>query len=203
MTDKKNTDKKDAGKAAAATPGPGPDDNQVEPAATSEIETVEDLEIVYPKLVSAVRDEVVMQISRCTLEQVKTNMPELYQRLVMDVQNKSGPNLNVPGFLLEVDDPFAEGTLRTYQSLTGLDGLRLPFIIPFKEKGQGDVNEALLKIKFEKSAALKADFKDVGAFLAFKSRIITQVLENYVLRAEGGGDYVRAKAARLAMKKIK
>ncbi len=201
MTDKKNTDKKDAGKTAAGTQGPGPDDNQG--STTAEIETVEDLESVYPKLVSAVRDEVVLQIGKCSLEQVKHNMPEFYQRLVMDVQNKSGPNLNMPGFLLEVDDPFAEGTLRTYQSLKGLDGLRLPFVIPFKEKGKGVVNEALLKIKFENSEALKAEFKDVGAFLAFKGRIITQVLESYILRTEGGGDFGRAEAARKAMKKIK
>jgi len=167
MTDKKNTDKKDAGKAAAAIPGPGPDDNQVEPAATSEIETVEDLEIVYPKLVSAVRDEVVMQISQCTLEQVKTNMPELYQRLVMDVQNKSGPNLNVPGFLLEVDDPFAEGTLRTYQKLKGIGGLRLPHVLSYKDK--------------ETKATL----------------------ENYILRANGGGDTKRVEAARKAMERCK
>ena len=109
-----------------------PEDNQG--AATAGIETVEELEIVYPKLVSAVRDEVVKQISKCTLAQVKTNMPEFYERLVMEIQNKSGLNLNVPGFLLEVDDPFAEGTLRTYQRLKGIGGLRLPHVLPYKDK---------------------------------------------------------------------
>ena len=61
-------------------------------------------------------------------------MPDFYQRIVTDIQNKSGPNLNVPGFLLEVDDPFAEGTLRTYQKLKGTTGLRLPFVLPNKDK---------------------------------------------------------------------
>lgn len=132
MTEEKKTGKKGAGKDAADAQGPGPDDNQG--PTTSEIETVEELEIVYPKLVSAVRDEVVMQIGKCTLDQVKQNMPEFYQRLVMDVQNKSGPNLNVPGFLLEVDDPVAPGTLRAYQSLKGLGDLRLPYVLPYKDK---------------------------------------------------------------------
>lgn len=143
----------------------GPEDEQG--VETTEIETVEELEIVYPKLVSAVRDEVVVQISKCSLEQVKKNMPEFYERLVMDVQNKSGLNLSVPGFLLELDDPFANGTLRTYQKLKGIGGLRLPHVLPFKDK----------KTK--------------------------PTLKNYILRAAGSGDNVRADAARRAMEKAK
>jgi len=185
MTKKKDAGKTEAGKTEAP-PVPEPETEQVEPEtdqaepetdqvesgdlqdlATAEIETVEELEIVYPKLVSAVRDEVVGQISKCTLEQVKTNMPEFYERLVMEVQNKSGLKLNVPGFLLELDDPFAEGTLRTYQKLKGIGGLRLPHVLPYKDK------------------------KTKGA------------LENYILRAAGGGDNKRADAARRAMEKAK
>jgi len=184
MTKKKEAGTKDAGKTDDAALVHEPEDqvdpeigrgkfnDQVEPetdqgAATAEIETVEELEIVYPKLVSAVRDEVIRQISNCSLDQVKKNMPEFYERLVMDVQNKSGLKLNVPGFLLESDDPFAEGTLRTYQKLKGIGGLRLPHVLPYKDK---------------------------------KTRA---ALENYALRAAGGGDKVRADAARRAMEKIK
>lgn len=158
MVKKQEAGKKDAGKSGAGTPAPEPDENQVpesdenqvpepdEPgidrvgpeedqgAATPEIETVEELEIVYPKLVSAVRDEVIRQIGNCSLKQVKANMPDFYERLVREVQNKSGPNLNVPGFLLEVNDLFAEGTLQTYQRLKGLADLRLPYVLPYKDK---------------------------------------------------------------------
>jgi len=217
MAKKEDAGKKDAGKTAAPTPGPEPETDQVEPEtgtqgpetietgnlSTAEIETVEELEIVYPKLVSAVRDEVIMQVGKCTLEQVKKNMPDFYQRLVMEIQSKGGPNLNVPGFLLELDDPFAEGTLQQYGNMKGLDGLRLPYVLPFKEKGKGEIHEALWDQKFEASEILKNEFKDLNAYVAFKSRIITQALEFYILVAEGGGDYDRAKAARLAMKKIK
>jgi hypothetical protein len=171
MAKKKENGKDDAGKTDDAPLVSEPED-KVEPEADqgverTEIETVEELEIVYPKLVSAVRDEVVVQISKCSLEQVKTNMPEFYERLVMDVQNKSGLNLNVPGFLLENEDPFAEGTLRTYQKLKGIGGLRLPHVLPFKDK----------KTK--------------------------KTLKNYILRALGSGDKVRADAASRAMEKAK
>lgn len=184
MTKKKETDIKDAGKTDDAPLVPEQedkvdpeadqisDDAQVEPEAeqgveTTEIETVEELEIVYPKLVSAVRDEVIVQISKCSLKEVKANMPDFYERLVMEVQNKSGLNLKVPGFFLDLDDPFAEGTLRTYQKLKGIGGLRLPHVLPYKDK---------------KTKA---------------------ALQNYILRAAGGGDNVRADAARRAMEKIK
>ncbi|MBA7613756.1 hypothetical protein ES703_21012 [subsurface metagenome] len=98
------------------------------------IETAEDLEVAYPQLVQAVRDEVVEQIGRYTAGQLKGNLPELYERIVMEIQGKSGPNLNVPGFLLEVDDPVAAGTLRAYQRLKGVDRLNLPYVLPYKDK---------------------------------------------------------------------
>lgn len=167
------------------------------------IETVEDLEACYPQLVSKMRDEVVIQIGKCPIKELKANLPELYERIVTDIKDKGGPNLKVPGFLLEVDDPFAESTLQAYQGLKGIDELRLPFVLPFQEKGKGQIRETAWKMKFEKSETLKAEFKDINAYLVFKGRIITQALEHYILVAEGGGDYERANAAHKAMKKIK
>jgi len=199
----KKEDIKDAGKSAAGTQESGStaDDNQG--PTTTEIETVEDLEACYPQLVSEIRDEVLEKIEKCPVQELKGNLPELYQRIVMDIQKRSAPNLNVPGFLLEVDDPFAEATLRTYERLKGISGLRLPFVLPFKDKGTGEIRERYWRKKFDASAALKAEFKDLSAYLAFKCRIITQVLESYVLIADGAGDFVRTNAARKAMKKIK
>lgn len=194
MAGKNNTDKEDTGKSAAGS----------QDSKTAEtIETVGDLEACYPKLVSAVRDEVIVQVGNCTLDQVKKNMPDFYQRLVMEVQNKSGPNLNVPGFLLETDDPFAEGTLRTFQKMKGISGCRLPFVIPYKDKARASVDAARLKRNYEKSEVLKAEFKTVDIYIAFKGRLIIQVLEDYILRASGGCDPERVKAARRAMKNIK
>lgn len=171
--------------------------------ATSEIQTVEDLESRYPQLVSEIRDEVIDQVGACSAKAVKANMPDLYERIVTDLQGSGRPNLNVPGFLLEYDDPFARGTLDQYEIKMGIDGLRLPYVLPFKVKGQSAVNEERLIKKFKASKGLQATFKRVDDYIAFKSRTIVQILEFYILVAEGGGDYERAKAARLAMKKIK
>ena len=171
MTGKKNTGEKDAGKAAA-----GRDESEISTdiikdgpiaANITEIKTVEDLEILYPQLVSEIRDEVIEQVEKCSAKALKENMPELYERILTDIQGRSGPNLNVPGFLLEIDDPVAAGTLRAYQRLKGLTDLRLPYVLPFKDK------------------ATKA------------------ALENYILRAEGSGNYERAEAAHKAMEKTK
>jgi len=98
------------------------------------IEKAEDLEAQYPQLVAEIRDQVVDQLGKCSIKQVQQNLPDLYARIVTDIQNKSGSNLSVPGFLLEVDDPFAEGTLRTYQKLKGITGQRLPWVLPNKDK---------------------------------------------------------------------
>lgn len=128
----KKEDIQEPGKTAAGGQEHKPDENQG--PTTAEIKTVEDLEVYYPKLVSEIWYKVIGQVGQCTTKQLKKNMPELYDRIVMEIQGKSGPNLNVPGFLLEIDDPFAEGTLQTYQNLKRIDGLRLPYVLPYKDK---------------------------------------------------------------------
>jgi len=134
MAKKEDIDKKKAGESAAGMQGPETPTDSNQGPTTATIETVEDLEACYPQLVSAIRDEVVGQIGKCTAGQLKGNLPDLYQRIVMDIQGKRGPNLNVPGFLLEVDDPIAKGTLRFYQKLKRVDGLSLPYVLPYKDK---------------------------------------------------------------------
>lgn len=123
----KEEDKKKAGKGKAGNQEP-------EKPEVAEIETVEELEIYYPQLVTEIRDSVMKDIGKCTGKQVKENMPGLYERIVADVKSKGGPDLKVPGFLLDVDDPVAGGTLRAYQRLKGIDGLRLPYVLPYKDK---------------------------------------------------------------------
>jgi len=200
MGKKEDTTKKEAGQSAAGAP---PESDPDQGPTKAVIDTVEDLEACYPELVAAIKDDVVGQIGKCSADKLKKKLPELYERIVEDARKVGGRDLSEPGFLLEVDDPFAEGTLRTYQELKGIDGLRLPFVLPFKDKGNGEIREALWKRQFEKSEVLKAEFDDVRAFIAFKKKIVTQVLENYIQRADGAGDTGRADAAREAMKKIK
>lgn len=101
---------------------------------TAQILTVQDLQEAYPELVRQIKDETVEFINNRTIPQIKKVMPDLYQRIATDITSKSGPDLNVKGFLLEIADPYAAGTLRTYQNLTQVDGLKLPYVLPYKDK---------------------------------------------------------------------
>lgn len=75
--------------------------------------------------------------------------------------------LKEPGFLLDPDDPFAEGTARTYAAAKGIDTPRLPVVLPFADK------------------------------------LTKTALQNYIVRAAGGGDNKRADSARSALGKCK
>jgi len=167
------------------------------------IESAEDLREAFPELVAEIKAAVVEDIGKASVEQVKENMPDVYDKIALDVQNKSAPRQSGPGFLLEYEDPFADGALRTFMRLKGVAGLRLPFVILYKEKGKADVNKLLVKKEFDKSERIKAEFKDLKAFVASKSLVAVQTLESYILRAKGGGDHARADKARRAMKKFK
>lgn len=126
MTQQKE-DKKNAGKSATGNQEPAKPE-------VAEIETVDDLEACYPQLVTEIRDNVMKDIGKCTGKQVKENMPGLYERIVLDIKSKGGPDLKVPGFLLEIDDPIAGGTLRAFQKMKGISNLRLPYVLPYKDK---------------------------------------------------------------------
>ncbi len=76
---KQDKNKNQAGKSAAVK----------QDLATSEIKTVEDLESLYPQLVGKIKDDVVRQMEMCTAEQAKKNLPELYQRITMDIQTSN------------------------------------------------------------------------------------------------------------------
>ena len=171
--------------------------------AEGKVKTSDDLESFYPDLVSEIKDAVVSDIGNASAKQVKEKLPELYERIVVAVQGRGGANLNVPGFLLALDDPFAQAALTNYQLLKGTDDMRLPCVLPFRDKGKGAIRAEAWKKKYEKTEALKAEFPNVNAYIAFKSKAVIQALESYVLMAGGGGDFERAKAARKAMKKIK
>ena len=195
--------KKAAEKAKAKAGSKEPEKGDSKGPETSEINTVDDLESQYPDLVSQIRDDVIIQIGACPAKDIKLNMPELYERIAADVPKHSGIDMREPGFLLDVGDPFAAGAMRTYARLRKLTGLHLPFVLPFKTKGNGDIRAEAWKKKFEASEALKAQFKKVEAYVAFKSKVVTQVLEHYIQIADGAGDRERVAAARKAMTKIK
>jgi len=139
----------------------------VQAVTVGEITDVADLEQAYPDLIAEIKESVVLDIGNASAKQVKEKLPDVYDRIALEVQDKKVPLKTGPGFLLDYEDPFAEGTLRTYMKLKGVSGIRLPFVLLYKDK------------------------------------LTKPALENYILRAEGGGDTERADAARKAMKKVK
>lgn len=113
------------------------------------------------------------------------------------------PRSTKEGFWVEKDDPFAQGTLEHYQELKDDDGLSLPLMLNFKDKETAPIDDSMLKTSFEKSEALQAEFGSIESFLKFKGLIIVQVLERYILRANGGGDRRRGMAGEVALSKCK
>ena len=102
--------------------------------------TVEELEKDYPELVGQVRDSVKTENIK-TAKLLEKKFPKLVKEIREDEAKKvrealdTRPgHLRVSGFLLEVDDPFAEGTARVFGRLKGIDAPALPCVLPFKDK---------------------------------------------------------------------
>jgi len=101
---------------------------------TPEPVTVDEMQKMYPEQIKQIKDETIAFVNNRTVSQIKEMMPGLYERIAAEIKGRGGPDLNVKGFLLGIDDPFAAGTLRAYQKLKGLDGLRLPYVLPLKDR---------------------------------------------------------------------
>ena len=53
-------------------------------------------------------------------------------------------NLKIAGFLLGVDDPFAEGAARVFAKQKGLKTARLPIVLPYKDKASVEALESYI-----------------------------------------------------------
>lgn len=153
--------------------------------------TIEQLKEDYPELVDVIRAETIEDLEKADAERFCDTFPEQERNMAALIKREmaaadietfrkafpgqvkklaeqgSNVNLAVKGFLLDIDDPYAAGTLRNYQRISGEQGLRLPYVLPYKGKktveainnyivrasGAGDIervkraNEALEKCK--------------------------------------------------------
>lgn len=135
-------------------PGSGP-----EPDEKTEL-TVEQLQKDHPEIVDVLRVETIVDLANADVKIFRDTFPEQERRLanlittemaaadidtfrsVFPEQVKKlaafqmGSNLRkgIEGFLLEIGDPFAAGTLRTYERLSKKPGLKLPYVLPYKDK---------------------------------------------------------------------
>ena len=175
---------------------PGP-----EPDKKTEL-TVEQLKGDYPDLVGFIRDEMIEELESVNVAQFRETFPEQEKRLARLITTEMaaadldtfcsvfaeqvkklaafqmGSNLRkgITGFLLEIGDPFAAGTLRTYERLSKKHGLKLPYVLPYKDKvtieainnyivrasGAGDIERVKRATK-----ALEKCKKSIGDFECF------------------------------------
>jgi len=168
-----------------------------------QIENASSLRQAYPELVNEIEEAVVGVINTTDAKSAQKRLPKLYETLVQSAANVVNKMPSGPGFMLDIDDPFSEGALRTYQNLTGKKNLRLPFVIPFSDKSKSPVNKKLCEGKFEKSETLKSEFKNVNAYIEFESLNIVKAIRRYILSADGAGDKERSTNAYRALLKIK
>lgn len=105
-----------------------------ETAEAVKIVTAEELQKAYPELVQQIKDETAKFIEGRSAADIKRVMPGLYGRIAAAVNTGGGPDLSVKGFLLNMADPYAAGTLRTYMAEKETGGLALPYVLPFRDR---------------------------------------------------------------------
>lgn len=113
------------------------------------------------------------------------------------------PRVSPDGFWLELEDPVSNGSLRLYRRLKQDDSISLPCMLNFRDKETAPVDQERLSKEFEKSESLKSEFGNVKTYLEFRGKIVVQVLENYILRAEGSGNQRQGFAGRAALRKCR
>jgi len=60
--------------------------------------------------------------------------PKVVEQLAADETGTAdSAALKEPGFLLDIEDPFAAGAARVYAKAKGKDTARLPIVLPFKD----------------------------------------------------------------------
>jgi len=111
--------------------------------AAADIKTLAQLERQYPDMVAEVRQTAVAEAANAddikTLVQLTSKYPELVakarQAAVAEAAKKQATvpsNLKVPGFLLEVRDPYAAGVLRQFAAAKCTD-MTLPAVLPYND----------------------------------------------------------------------
>lgn len=133
------------------------------------IQSTEDLQEAYPALCEEMVERAISdrleQINSMKAPGIKKTIPQLFKTIVDSVKvslESKNSEKRVKGFLLAVDDPFSAGVLRTYSRLKGIDGLTLPYVLPFCDR---DTKAAL------KNYIIRADGSDIARANAAKTAL--------------------------------
>lgn len=101
--------------------------------------TAEQLKVSFPELIEQIvfeaKTAAAEEIAGLTTARFKKTFPKLYARVAADATGVADiANLKVPGFLLDIEDPFAAGAARVFAKEKKMDAPRLPIVLPFKDK---------------------------------------------------------------------
>lgn len=98
--------------------------------------TADELRETYPELIGEIEitaaNDMAREIAALSAVAFKAKFTELYERIAASI-NPQRKIVGKEGFLLDRDDPFAEGTLRDYNRLYGTDE-RLPIALGDKDR---------------------------------------------------------------------
>jgi len=109
--------------------------NTVEPLVEDEgYQTVVELEEDYPELVAEIRAAEAARVQEETGAELRKKLTETITAKVRAELAATPGHLQVRGFLLAVDDPFAAGTARDYAALKEMAVPALPCVLPEKDK---------------------------------------------------------------------
>lgn len=94
----------------------------------------------------AAKKEAAIEIANLSVEDFKKTFASLYQKIATEVSSAAAAgNLKIAGFLLGVDDPFAEGAARVFAQQKGLKSVRLPIVLPYKDKASRKALESYIQ----------------------------------------------------------
>lgn len=123
--------------------------------------TVEQFREQYPDFANWIAETAAADVAKLTVEQFRKSYPELYGRIAdaaaKEAQSAAKAKLNKKGFVLDRNDPFAEGAMRDYNRLKKADE-RVPFVLDLTDKTTPEILE-----KYIVRAAGGGDNKRAGA----------------------------------------
>lgn len=125
-----------------------------------------------------IRRDIIGEIEGMSPAQFRASYPGLYAKIASEIADETGAvkQKQVPGFLLEKDDPFALACERQFIKC-------------------GGVGKRIVVRKIETSR--------LPLILPYEDQATRTALESYILRAQGAGDSQRAAAARAALQECK
>jgi len=146
--------------------------------------TADELRETYPELIGEIEitasNDMIREIKAYSVALFKAQFGELYERIAASI-NPQRKIAGKEGFLLDPDDPFADGSRRDYNRVYGCDE-RLPIVL-----GNTDRHTAgLLKMYYIRAAggcdkdraeAAKAALKKIAAGKGDPARAAAEVLD--------------------------